>query len=91
MVSYKAGQGFYQDRDRAISFDELPEGPHSDADGPEPPDGRQWWPTVQTHADDLDVDTSSASSDDTQVSWVTCVYQITEDDVWIWPVERSRL
>ena len=91
MVTYTACQGFYKDSDYAISFDELPEGPHSDTVGPEPPFGREWWPTVQIHADELDCGSSAASTADTEEIWVSCIYQITEVEVWIWKVRRARL
>jgi hypothetical protein len=91
MASYSSGQGFYQDEDRAIGFDELPEGPHSDMAGPEPPFGRERWPTVQIHAPELPQCTWVVSGGNVMVIWVACIYQSTEIEVWICPVVRSRL
>jgi hypothetical protein len=90
MVSY-TGTGVYKDEDRAIAFDELPEGTHSMMPGPEPPRGRQWWPTVQTHAPELPEYLPHIGEGQVKIMWVTCIYQITEVEVWIWPVPRSRL
>ena len=90
MVSY-IGTGMYKDEDRAIAFDELPEGTHSMMPGPEPPRGRQWWPTVQTHASELAEYLPFIGDGKVKVLWVTCIYQITEVEVWIWPIRRSRL
>ena len=90
MVSY-TGTGMYKDEDRAIAVDELPEGTHSMMPCPEPPRGRQRWPTVQIHAPELPESHPHIGDGEVEVIWVTCIYQITEIEVWTWPIRRSRL